>query len=127
MDPVNYGHSIKDIPVPSKKVYCSRLINSVEKFIQSLRWRVIFFLFPKISSQKEHFDFKSLKIPDPVDQLEDFENDLKKLIKNIEFKPVNNRFQSKLKEENHPSQRSHSATHVISVSKLTTLARRSRR
>ena len=99
MDPVNFGHSIKDIPVPSKKVYCSRLINSVEKFIQSLRWRVIFFLFPKISSQKEHFDFKSLKIPDPVDQLEDFENDLKKLIKNIEFKPVNNRFQSKLKEE----------------------------
>ena len=99
MDPVNFGHSIKDIPVPSKKIYCSRLINSMEKFMQSLRWRVIFFLFPSISSQKEHFDFKSLKIPDPVEQLEDFENDLIKMVKNIEFRPVNNKFQSKLKDE----------------------------
>ena len=74
-------------------------INSVEKFIQSLRWRVIFFLFPQVSSQKEQYGFKTLKIPEPVEELEAFENDLKNLMKNVEFKHINSNFQKNLKNE----------------------------
>ena len=47
MEPVNLGHSVKDIPVPNKKLYMKMMINSTERFIQNLRWMVIFFLNPK--------------------------------------------------------------------------------
>ena len=76
MDPVNFEHSMKDIPVPNQKVYFSMMISSLEKFIQALRWRVIFFLSPLTSRTKETYGFKTLKIPEPVDQLKEFEKDL---------------------------------------------------
>ena len=99
MDPVNLEHSIKDIPVPKPKVYKQMMINSLEKFIQNLRWKVIFFLNPCNSQKKETFGFKSTRVPDAVPELKPFEDDLIEMVKNIEFRNVNNTFQNKLKEE----------------------------
>ena len=75
------------------------MISSLEKFIQTLRWRVIFFLSPFTARTKETYGFKTLKIPEPVDQLKDFEKDLFEMIKNIEFRDTKCKFQNKLSEE----------------------------
>ena len=40
MERVNLGHSVKDIPVPSRKEYQQMVINSGEKVMKNLRWRV---------------------------------------------------------------------------------------
>ena len=99
MDTVNFEHSMKDIPVPNQKVYFSMMISSLEKFIQSLRWRVIFFLNPFTATTKETYGFKTLRIPEPVEQLKEFEKDLFDMIKNIEFRDTKSKFQRKLSEE----------------------------
>ena len=75
------------------------MINSVEKFVWNLRWKVLFFKKSHTSQNKETYDFKTTNTPPAVDELIPFEEDLTDLIKNIEFKTVKNEFQDKLKEE----------------------------
>ena len=99
MEPVNLGHSMKDIPVPKQKVYKQMMINSLEKFIQNLRWKIIFFLNPYNSKKKETFGFKTTNVPKPVPELEAFENDMLEMVKKIEYRNVNNKFQNELKKE----------------------------
>ena len=60
---------------------------------------MIFFLSPFTARTKETYGFKTLKIPEPVDQLKDFEKDLFEMIKNIEFRDTKCKFQNKLSEE----------------------------
>ena len=79
----NFGHSVKDIPVPSRKEYQTALINSYENFIWPLRWRVFHFKNPNCKSKKQTYGFKSLKFPNQYDELKDFEEDLRDLILNI--------------------------------------------
>ena len=99
MDVVNFGHSVKDIPVPSRKEYSLMMINSYEKFTTNLRWRVLNFLKPFKKQSKETYDFKSLRIPPVIPEISDFENEFKDLVTNIEFEEKPNDFQQKLKEE----------------------------
>ena len=56
-------------------------------------WKCLEFL-GKLSSNisKESFGFKSLKCPPAVEQMADFELDLMNIIKNLEFRKVNNVF-----------------------------------
>ena len=75
------------------------MINSVEKFIWNLRWVALFFLKPQTSQKKENYGFKSQKTPTAMDELKPFEDDLIDMIKNIEFKKVDNPFRKKLKNE----------------------------
>ena len=53
----------------------------------------------KLDDNKNMYDFKSLKCLPPVNKMENFENKLLLIIKNIEFKNVKNEFQEILKEE----------------------------
>ena len=99
MELVNLGHSIKDIPVPNKKVYLQILINSVEKFIQNLRWKTLFYLKPSTKEVKNTFGFKSTKTPPAVPELKPFEDDIIDMMKNIELNNKTNPFQQKLKTE----------------------------
>ena len=75
------------------------LINSLEKFQQNVRWKVLFFLKPSNKSSKNNFGFKSTKIPPPIPQLKHFEEDLIDMVKNVEFKQITNQFQEQLKSE----------------------------
>ena len=61
-------------------------INSLEKFIQNLGWKVIFFLNPCNSQKKETFGLKSTRVPDAVPEIKPFEDDLIEMVKNIEFR-----------------------------------------
>ena len=99
MELVNLGHSTSDIPVPSKKVYLQMMINSVEKYIQNLRWKTLFFLNPINRQEKNNFGFKSTKTPPAIPELKPFEDDLIDMMKNIEFSNKTNPFQQKLRAE----------------------------
>ena len=61
-----------------------QLISKVEKFIKQMRWKSLQFLG------------KLGKCPSCVDELVDFENDMMKMIKNIEFRKIKCTFQTKL-------------------------------
>ena len=50
-------------------------------------------------SEKETFGFRSRKCPPVVDELPNFESDLRQMIKNIEFRNINNTFQEKLRKD----------------------------
>ena len=99
METVNLGHSVKDIPVPSRKEYKKMMINSYLRFTRNMRWRVLHFLNPSRKQMKETFGFKSLKNPPVIDELVDFENDFRELVFNIEFEEKPNHFQQKLQSE----------------------------
>ena len=76
------------------------MINSGERFIQNLRWMVIFFLNPNDKPKKETYGFKSTKTPPPVPDLKPFEDEVIDMIKNIEFDDKKtNPFQEKLNAE----------------------------
>ena len=44
MEKVNFGYSMKNIPVPDEKSYKLHLIQKVEDFIKKTSWKAIFFM-----------------------------------------------------------------------------------
>ena len=99
MDPVNLGHSTKDIPVPSIKVIKNMIISSSEKFFRSLDYKVFFFLNPRNKDPKENYQFNSIRNPPKMDEIQPFKDSVADLIKNIEYEEKQNDFQNKLKAE----------------------------
>ena len=99
MESVNFGHSVKDIPVPSRKEFQQMMISSLEKFRRNLRCKVLYFLKPNQSKSKETYGFKSIKNPPQPQEIKEFENDLIDMVKNIEFESKTNPFQQKLNTE----------------------------
>ena len=101
MEQTNFGYSMKNINIPSTKEYLLNLTHSVSRFTNNLRWRVLFHLEPadKPHNQKQTYGFKSLKPAPPVKCLEEFEEGLVELIRNIKTRQVRTEFQDKLKED----------------------------
>ena len=64
-----------------------------------MRWRAHFYLKPAERPAKENFGFKSIKKAPKIDELTELENRLKSMIRNIEFRPYSNPFQSDLKRD----------------------------
>jgi hypothetical protein len=100
MDQVNLGYSTKNIPIPDKKEYLKRLISSAEKLIGRIRWRTYFFLKKDTNKEsKTTFGFCTSQLPPYVIELKEFEDEMLKLVQNIEFSNKNNMFQEKLNED----------------------------
>ena len=95
---VNFGYSLKNISLPSQKEYTLQLINSIETFVKNLRWRAFFLLNPDKQSEKETYDFKSLRAAPKIKELQKFEDALFNLVRNISFKKYSNNLQRKLKK-----------------------------
>ena len=51
------------------------------------------------SSDKDNYSFKTVKCPSSAKELVPFENDMMDMIQNLEFKRVNNEFQSNLRDD----------------------------
>ena len=64
-----------------------------------MRWKTLEFLGKLDSTRKETYGFNSCKCPRIVDELSDFENELIFLVKNIEFRNINNSFQKNLNDD----------------------------
>ena len=64
-----------------------------------MRWKALAFLGKLKSSDKDNCGFKKMKYPSSVKELVPFENDMMDMIKNLQFKTVNNEFQSTLRND----------------------------
>ena len=61
MDQRNFPYSMKNIPVPSKKLYWKILIDKVELLIKRMRWKALF--FENESENTFKYGFKTRKCP----------------------------------------------------------------
>ena len=95
MEHFHLGQSLKDIPITNKMQYQKSIVSKVESFIGRLRWKLFAIKNPGMES-KITYGFKTSNPPPQLQQLKPFEEDLFLLVKNIQFRPVYNRFQSEL-------------------------------
>ena len=107
MDPpknLNLGYSLKNIPIPSPSTYTTALIKRTEDVIKRMRWKAFFFLRnddldSDDPESKETFGFRTRKCPPRVNELEAFEDDLLKMIENIDFRTASNDLQRRLDKD----------------------------
>ena len=98
MEQVNFGYSLKNIPIPSNQEYLLELVSSVEIFISNLRWRSFHFLNPSNKESRETFGLKTSNPAPYVKELKEFENSMHGLVKNVKFRrTTNNNLQTTLK------------------------------
>ena len=43
MEKINFGYSLKNIPIPKKDPYMKSMIDKTHKFLKRLRWKAYFF------------------------------------------------------------------------------------
>ena len=98
MNPFNFPHSLKNIPLPSQMQYRRTLVSSMEKFVTRLRWDLIHRKNKTDGHTHNNYGFKTTAKPDLQHELAAFEDDLYLLAKNVEFCNVKNSFQSELKQ-----------------------------
>ena len=99
--PLNY--SLKNIPVPPREVYMKRLMEKCESVMKRMRWRAFFHLKrgddEGVHDEDEHYGFNSRRCPPQIDELKYFEEDMAKLIGNIQFREPRDDFQRTLKRD----------------------------
>ena len=98
MEQVNFGQSLKNIPTPDVKTYRENLIESLDKVIKSFRWKAKCFLKPFAKQNKENFGLKTIKSPEAIPELKNFENDLINMAQNIKFRHFESKLQKDLKK-----------------------------
>ena len=62
MEKVNFGYSVKNIPISFERTYLLQLIEKVEMVITRMRWKEIHFNNNSIDNNKEEKDFKYVSI-----------------------------------------------------------------
>ena len=97
MDVKNFGYSLKNITIPTKRKYLKCLVERVKSFIRRLREKGYHFCkddAPIEDVPVESFGLKLLITPLQNEYLNPFENDLYKLIGKVEFMNNKNEFQN---------------------------------
>ena len=95
----NITYSKKNIPIPSENEFKLKLIMKMGNFLERMHWKALAFLGKLKDSDKDNYGFKTAKSPPSVRDLVPFENDMMDIIKSLEFKRVNNEFQSNLRND----------------------------
>ena len=102
MKSFRFNYSTKNIPIPPRNTYTiKKLIEKVESVIKRMRWKAYFFDndIGNSENNSNKYGFKSRNCPPQNNDMEKLEDDVLLMIKNIEFRRVNNDFQSKLKDD----------------------------
>ena len=77
LNKINFGYSLKNIPIPSNQHYLRCLIDKLNSFIRCLRWKAFYFNNKAESDDiGNSFGFKSEKCPPQISELSEFEADL---------------------------------------------------
>ena len=64
MDHLNFGYSMKNVPLPNEKEYKIELLNSIHSLDSRMRWRALHFLNLNITpTGKETFGLKTSNTP----------------------------------------------------------------
>ena len=96
----HYNYTMKNIPIPSEKLYKITLINKVELLIKRMGWKAHLTNSSYIGHANPLFYiFKSRKCPPQHKELKDFENGLLELVKNVTFRKVCNNFRDQLNKD----------------------------
>ena len=96
MGRINIDYSNKIIPVPFKDEYEIQSVSKVEKLIKRMRWKALEYLGKLNDSVTETYRSKSRKCPPVVKELLNLEQDLKLIIRNIQYRTIKNKFAKKL-------------------------------
>ena len=110
MDSIDFGYSMKNIPIHSKSSYLYKLIDKVEKVPKRMRLKALFFerdqgsISTNANSNVQHqhintFNLKTRKCPPQNQDMKEFEKDIQTMIESIKFRSSQNEFQKKLKED----------------------------
>ena len=96
----HYNYSMKNLPIPSEKLYKMMLLEKVELLVKRMRWKVHLFENNDIRQCNPlHYIFKSRKTPPQHKDLVAFENDSVKLMQSVAFKNSYNDFQDQMKSD----------------------------
>ena len=76
-----------------KETFLKILIDKVELLIKQMRWKTLFFE----SESTFKYGFKTRKCPPQHKDLMEFEDDLQKMISNVQFRRVKNDFKTDLR------------------------------
>ena len=116
LKPFQFDHSLKCVPIATKKQYTVKLFHFTNAFIQKIRWRAYFYeealqkrpseMNPNSSTVNDDDDntpsrrlFPTSHSAPMCQRLLAFESDLIDLVKNIRFRYVNNNFQNSLRKD----------------------------
>ena len=102
MNAINFEYSLKNIPTPPEHSYLKSLMGKVESFLKRLRWKAYFYENSdenNLEHVNNNYGFKSDRTPPQNKHLNEFENAMYDMVKNIEFQGNRNNFQSKLKDD----------------------------
>ena len=93
------GVSLKNIPNHSCKSIRTQLVRRTEDLISRMRWKLFWIRNPRQNEQKQTFGFRTTNPAPYMEELNGFEKDLWKMVKNVKFKPVpRSVFKDNLKE-----------------------------
>ena len=100
MEKLNFGYSLKNIPIPSERSYKLKIMEKTEMVIKRMRWKA-FMSDAEEMEPKKSYGLKTFKTPSQVKEIVAFENDLIDLVKNVEFDENFRRspFQEKLRKD----------------------------
>ena len=99
MEQINFGYSMKNIPLSNANSYKKKYIEKLESFFKRMRWALIHHKNKRCSKQKETYGFNTPKCPEQGDELKDFEHDNYELLRNIEFRNKQSEFQKRLAKD----------------------------
>ena len=88
LDKIPFSHSLKNIPLHSKKALITNSIQKAESLIVRMRWAAFWYDRTNEESDQnieENYGFKTYNTPPPNPLLKEFEDDLFKLVKNIKL------------------------------------------
>ena len=95
----NFNYTMKNIPLPTNDSYRSNLLAKIESFINRMKWKPHFFIYPSNKSNIKRFALQSTRSPPQVDELKPFENELLRMLESLKFRQVHDEFQSILKQD----------------------------
>ena len=98
---------MKNIPLPRKESYIHKLIDKTEQLLKRMRWKALFYENDNTSDRKKNqpentkncFTMKSRICPPQIETMNCFENDMTKMIEDMQFRKVSSAFLFKLDED----------------------------
>ena len=99
LKPFDLAYSLKNIPIPSPESYLGKLTEKVESLIKRMRWKAFFFKNNQDGEHQDNFGFKSRKCPPRIEELAAFEEDLLKMIEEVQFRRSSDDFQQRLRTD----------------------------
>ena len=100
MEKQTFNYSLKNIPIPHEKQYKKNLIDKIEEVIKRMRWKALFLdRNEDNNSKRQYYGFKSRKCPPQVKDMENFEDELLEMARNVTFRKINNDFQNTMRND----------------------------